>query len=92
MNLGHSNEQGIQADDETDYMGYSYPDYQEPLMCFNPAKSYQLGWYTNQQQSINPLVQANSDNNDAPRKISLRGALHHTPLNGYMTLMLLFFI
>jgi len=37
-------------------MGYSYLEYDTPRMCFNPAKSYQFGWYTNQQKTINPLV------------------------------------
>ena len=26
-------------------MGYSYSEYNGPLMCFNGAKSWQLGWY-----------------------------------------------
>lgn len=28
-----------------------------PEMCFNPAKSWQLGWYEAQQISWNPLTQ-----------------------------------
>ena len=28
-------------------MGYSYRSYDYPRMCFNPAKSWQLGWYSN---------------------------------------------
>ncbi|KAL3906520.1 MAG: hypothetical protein SGARI_003969 [Bacillariaceae sp.] len=35
-------------------MGFSYNEDETPVMCFNAAKNYQLGWYSNQQASLNP--------------------------------------
>lgn len=64
INLAHSGEpdQGVYADstvymeygDSTGYMGGgSIPgDYKR---CYNPQKSYQLGWYDDQVSTINPL-------------------------------------
>jgi hypothetical protein len=31
--------------DQSGMMGVSYSSYDTPLMCFNPAKQYQLGWF-----------------------------------------------
>jgi len=35
-------------------MGLSYYQNDFPRMCFNPAKNWQLGWYTNRQIEIQP--------------------------------------
>ena len=43
-------------DNETGQMGFSSKSKFGPLKCFNPAKSWQLGWYTEQSKRINPLV------------------------------------
>mmetsp|Transcript_12511 Transcript_12511/g.25504 ORF Transcript_12511/g.25504 Transcript_12511/m.25504 type:complete len:841 (+) Transcript_12511:202-2724(+) len=45
LNFGHSNEEGISYQDESGYMGFSYPNDDVPLMCYNAAKSWQTGWY-----------------------------------------------
>lgn len=34
-------------------MGYSYSSSDTPEMCFNAAKSWQLGWYSNKHRQIN---------------------------------------
>lgn len=47
FDLAHSGENGEQYDDASGMMGYSYDDDDIPLMCFNAAKNFQLGWYTN---------------------------------------------
>ena len=56
LNLGHS---GLPNDseyaDKSGMMGFSYNVDNGPIQCFNPAKSFQLGWYTKQILSINPL-------------------------------------
>ena len=39
-------------------MGYSYSTTTGPAMCFNPAKSWQLGWYSSKSEVLDP-------NNDA---------------------------
>lgn len=40
--------------DKQGMMGYSYNEYDGPLMCFNPAKSWLLGWYEDQTIEWNP--------------------------------------
>jgi len=53
LNLGHSNENGA-YNDQSGMMGLSYSQSNTPAMCFNAAKSWQLGWYegTNQVKTI----------------------------------------
>mmetsp|Transcript_38211 Transcript_38211/g.68890 ORF Transcript_38211/g.68890 Transcript_38211/m.68890 type:complete len:576 (+) Transcript_38211:87-1814(+) len=43
INLAHSGE-GQTYDDQTGFMGYSYSQ-DDQKMCFNNAKSWQLGWF-----------------------------------------------
>ena len=38
-------------------MGYSYFEENSPLQCFNPSKSYKLGWYNNKAVEWNPIQQ-----------------------------------
>jgi hypothetical protein len=40
--------------DQQGMMGYSYNSDDYPIMCFNPAKNWQLGWYESKRISINP--------------------------------------
>ena len=57
--------------DQSGMMGSSYSD-DDTSMCFNPAKNYQLGWYDDKVQTIDPLV--SEDNNDnAMRLFTLNG-------------------
>jgi len=44
LGLAHSNENGNTYNDQSGMMGYSYSQDNGPLMCFNAAKSWQLGW------------------------------------------------
>jgi hypothetical protein len=37
----------------TGMMGYSYSNDEGPVMCFNPAKSWQLGWYSDKRVAVN---------------------------------------
>jgi len=37
-------------------MGYGYLSNDFPRMCFNAAKSYQLGWYSDKVLTVNPLT------------------------------------
>ena len=37
-------------------MGYSESTDDKPLMCFNAAKSWQLGWYSDRHVAVNPLT------------------------------------
>lgn len=36
--------------------GYSYTWMGRPVQCFNPAKSWQLGWYSSQTLELDPLT------------------------------------
>jgi len=40
--------------DQSDMMGFSYRTDDTPIMCFNPAKSWQLGWYEDKTLELNP--------------------------------------
>ncbi|MGK3737717.1 MAG: hypothetical protein ACI8RD_010314 [Bacillariaceae sp.] len=42
-------------------------------MCFNPAKSYELGWYKKQSKSVNPLTQILAKNNANSKTFVLNG-------------------
>jgi len=42
--------------DTTGYMGESYDEVHTPRMCFNPAKSFQLGWYTSKTYTCTPTI------------------------------------
>jgi len=59
-NLGllHSNENGNPYEDQTGLMGYSYPSDDAPVMCFNNAKHWQLGWFQDKHVTVNPLQQS----------------------------------
>jgi len=51
MGLAHSGESSA-YDDQSGMMGYSYSSSNAPLMCFNAAKNWQLGWYDDRQRII----------------------------------------
>ncbi|OEU10182.1 hypothetical protein FRACYDRAFT_247795 [Fragilariopsis cylindrus CCMP1102] len=57
LGLAHSGEGFITYGDQSGMMGYSYDVDDAPKMCFNAAKSYELGWYTKQSKSVDPLTQ-----------------------------------
>mmetsp|Transcript_20344 Transcript_20344/g.30258 ORF Transcript_20344/g.30258 Transcript_20344/m.30258 type:complete len:824 (-) Transcript_20344:193-2664(-) len=52
LNLAHSNEDEMAYNDQSGVMGFSYTENDGPLMCFNAAKSWQLGWYSDTDQAI----------------------------------------
>lgn len=54
LNLAHAGESAA-YDDQSGYMGYSYSGSDTPAMCFNGAKSWQLGWYSNAYAMAKPL-------------------------------------
>eukprot|EP00532_Pseudo-nitzschia_australis_P020170 CAMPEP_0168300058 /NCGR_PEP_ID=MMETSP0142_2-20121227/29328_1 /TAXON_ID=44445 /ORGANISM="Pseudo-nitzschia australis, Strain 10249 10 AB" /LENGTH=716 /DNA_ID=CAMNT_0008249929 /DNA_START=39 /DNA_END=2186 /DNA_ORIENTATION=+ len=56
LGLAHSGEMD-KYDDQTGFMGYSYAKEDGPKMCYNPAKSYQLGWYNDKVKTIDPLAE-----------------------------------
>jgi len=41
--------------DRTGFMGSGYGDSFDLQMCYNPQKNYQLGWYDDKAETINPL-------------------------------------
>ena len=57
LNLAHSSEGSNSYGDQTGMMGYSYSNDDGPIMCFNPGKSWSLGWYTNAYATADPLSQ-----------------------------------
>ncbi len=83
-NLGllHSGKRGVnQYADQSGMMGYSYSDVDGPTMCFNAAKSYQLGWYPNQMQSVDPLQLPNG-----VKEYTLNGVVDYGNSDGYVTI------
>jgi len=59
LGLAHSGETSA-YDDKSGMMGYSYNQDEGPVMCFNAAKNFQLGWYNNGEETITPL-QSNAE-------------------------------
>jgi len=55
LGLKHSNESGSTYEDNSGMMGHSYFDSNSPLMCFNTAKNWQLGWYQDRHTTVQPL-------------------------------------
>jgi len=58
LGLAHSGDGGNPYGDQSGMMGYSYNQDEGPAMCFNGAKSYQLGWfptYSQEVESDNPF-------------------------------------
>merc|ERR1719183_1162491 len=53
MGLGHAGETD-EYDDQVGFMGYSYSAFNTPIMCFNGAKSWQTGWYSDKTTVVNP--------------------------------------
>ena len=51
--LAHSNEGSNAYDDKTGMMGISYGQ-DDTSMCFNPGKSWQLGWYQDKNVFLDP--------------------------------------
>lgn len=60
LGLFHSNRPEQKYNDKTGLMGYSYKEDYGPRMCFNAAKSWQLGWYENRHKTVHPLDGASS--------------------------------
>lgn len=54
LGLAHSGEGTSQYGDRSGIMGASFEE-DDTSFCFNNAKNWQLGWYTDRQISINPL-------------------------------------
>ncbi|KAI2496201.1 Gametolysin peptidase M11 [Fragilaria crotonensis] len=46
LNLHHSGEGNDEYNDQSGLMGYSYGSDDTPNMCFNGAKTWQLGWHS----------------------------------------------
>ena len=54
LGLRHSNEAGSTYEDTSGMMGHIYKD-DQPLMCYNTAKNWQLGWYQDKHTTVSPL-------------------------------------
>jgi len=78
LGLHHSGEyDGNSADqeygDQVGYMGFSFRFDDTPLMCFNPAKNWQLGWYSDKHVDVNP----DELFNDSPTNYTLNGVVDY---------------
>ncbi len=71
LGLEHSGEGGDQYGDTSGYMG-STSQNDDHSMCFNAAKSFQLGWYNDKSLSFNPLNQ-----NNPVRRVTLNGVVDY---------------
>jgi len=49
----------IEYADQSGMMGYSYSQDEGPVMCFNGAKTYQVGWYAPYTTVVDPRTQPN---------------------------------
>ncbi len=50
--MAHSGEGSNQYADQSGMMGYSYSSDDAPLMCFNNAKNWQIGWFEKAKESV----------------------------------------
>ena len=56
LGLHHSNENGGEYEDLSGMMGHSFLHDDRPVMCFNTAKHWQLGWFEDRQATLKPLM------------------------------------
>ena len=56
LGLNHASEGTNAYGDQTGMMGYSYGSF-NTKMCYNPAKSWQLGWYSKQREEVDMTQQ-----------------------------------
>lgn len=54
LGLAHSGRNNVSYGDRSGMMGYSYNRDNGPMQCFNPAKTYQLGWFDDKTVEVNP--------------------------------------
>lgn len=54
LGLMHSNHGAVKYGDQSGTMGYGYGREDFPKMCFNAAKSWQLGWYDDKADEVKP--------------------------------------
>ncbi|KAL3934536.1 MAG: hypothetical protein SGBAC_009763 [Bacillariaceae sp.] len=54
LNLRHSTESGVEYEDQVGYMGYSIAQLHYPQMCFNGAKTNQMGWFEDKTVTLQP--------------------------------------
>mmetsp|Transcript_35943 Transcript_35943/g.75671 ORF Transcript_35943/g.75671 Transcript_35943/m.75671 type:complete len:585 (+) Transcript_35943:327-2081(+) len=81
LNLAHAGENGNQYDDRSGFMGYSYSQ-DDQRMCFNNAKNWQLGWFSdevvqiglNEEFSGTLKGQVNYGNGDSDSKVVVKVA------------------
>lgn len=81
LGLAHSGVPQNRYGDRSGVMGFSYDNDDWPRMCFNPAKSYQLGWYEGAYATWHPsdgtwigtmVGVADYDADDSSRTVVLR--------------------
>uniref|UniRef100_A0A7S4JK83 Peptidase M11 gametolysin domain-containing protein n=1 Tax=Odontella aurita TaxID=265563 RepID=A0A7S4JK83_9STRA len=60
LNLRHSGLGKSIYGDTSGYQGYTYANDDTPRMCFNPAKSWESGWYSDRQQTVDLLSKGGS--------------------------------
>jgi hypothetical protein len=69
--------------DTSGYMGYSFSSDDTPRMCYNSAKSYELGWYEDRTLSMNPL-----NLSGGPHQYILNGVADYEISTGYIAIRL----
>jgi len=77
LGLGHSGIKYNGYGDRQGFMGFHGSD----RKCYNPAKSYNLGWYSKQVESFNPLDN-NDSNNDSNSNSNQYNPVRTVVLNG----------
>eukprot|EP00957_Ditylum_brightwellii_P145111 11052565-Ditylum_brightwellii.AAC.1 len=55
LGLHHSSHGSIEYGDQSGVMGFGYGQHEGPSMCFNAAKTWQLGWFPNKYNTYNPV-------------------------------------
>ena len=83
LGLGHSGQAGEhEYGDGTGYMGHV--GFEDDLrLCYNPQKSYQLGWYADKVETINPV----NSNGPAIREFVLNGVSDYDSNNDALVVL-----
>ena len=71
LGLMHSSEGSSEYGDVTGYMGGGSRELDTPLKCFNPAHSFELGWYQSRHFTCVPAQTRPAHKTHALRKLTI---------------------
>jgi len=76
----------LEYGDQSDMMGFSYKSDDNPRMCFNPAKNWQLGWYSDGPGGERTLELVPSEITNTPQQYTINGVVDYDTGSGLIVI------